>query len=31
MVFHTWLPGSGYQPADDPALEVYRRHRLDIG
>ncbi len=30
-LFHAWLPGSGYQPADDPMMEVYRRHPLDIG
>jgi DNA gyrase inhibitor GyrI/AraC-like DNA-binding protein len=30
-LFHAWLPGSGYQPAADPTLEVYRRHPLDIG
>jgi AraC family transcriptional regulator len=30
-LFHTWLPGSGYQPTDDPAMEVYRRHPLVIG
>lgn len=30
-LFHAWLPGSGYQPADAPTLEVYRRHPLDIG
>ena len=30
-LFHTWLPGSGYQPTDDPAMEVYRRHPFDIG
>jgi AraC family transcriptional regulator len=30
-LFHAWLPGSGYQPTDDPAMEVYRRHPLDIG
>ena len=30
-LFHAWLPGSGYQPADEPTLEVYRRHPLEIG
>lgn len=30
-LFHAWLPGSGYQPADEPTMEVYRRHPLDIG
>jgi DNA gyrase inhibitor GyrI/AraC-like DNA-binding protein len=30
-LFHTWLPGSGYEPTDDPLLEVYRRHPLDLG
>jgi AraC family transcriptional regulator len=30
-LFHAWLPGSGYQPADEPTLEVYRRQPLDIG
>jgi AraC family transcriptional regulator len=30
-LFHSWLPGSCYQPAPDPTMEVYRRHPLDIG
>ena len=30
-LFHAWLPGSGYQPANAPMMEVYRRHPLDIG
>lgn len=30
-VFQTWLPGSGYQPADEPLLEVYRRTPLELG
>jgi DNA gyrase inhibitor GyrI/AraC-like DNA-binding protein len=30
-LFHTWLPGSGYQPADEPTMEVYRRHPLEVG
>jgi AraC family transcriptional regulator len=30
-LFHAWLPGSGYQPADEPTLEVYRRHPLELG
>jgi hypothetical protein len=30
-LFYSWLPGSGYQPTDDPAMEVYRRHPLDFG
>jgi DNA gyrase inhibitor GyrI/AraC-like DNA-binding protein len=24
-LFHDWLPRSGYQPTNDPAMEVYRR------
>jgi AraC family transcriptional regulator len=30
-LFHVWLPSSGYQPADEPMMEVYRRHPLDLG
>jgi DNA gyrase inhibitor GyrI/AraC-like DNA-binding protein len=30
-LFYAWLPGSGYQPADDPLMEVYRRHPHEIG
>jgi len=30
-LFYAWLPGSGYQPADQPALEVYRCHPLESG
>jgi AraC family transcriptional regulator len=30
-VFQNWLPGSGYQPADAPLLEVYRRSPLELG
>lgn len=30
-LFGAWLPGSGYEPADEPALEVDRRHPLEIG
>jgi AraC family transcriptional regulator len=30
-VFHTWLPRSGYQPAHEPALEVFRTHPLTVG
>lgn len=30
-LFHDWLPGSGQQPVNEPALEVFRRHPLDIG
>jgi len=30
-LFHVWLPGSGYQPSNDPALEMYRRSPLEIG
>jgi AraC family transcriptional regulator len=30
-LFHVWLPGSGYQPANAPMMELYRRHPLDIG
>ena len=30
-LFHAWLPGSGYQPTHDPALEVYRSHPAEAG
>jgi AraC family transcriptional regulator len=30
-LFHTWLPRSGYQPAPEPALEVFRAHPLEAG
>jgi AraC family transcriptional regulator len=30
-LFHVWLPGSGYQPADDPMMEVYRRSPVELG
>jgi AraC family transcriptional regulator len=30
-LFHTWLPRSGYQPTQQPALEVFRAHPLEIG
>ena len=30
-LFHAWLPGSGHQPADEPTLEVYRRHPVEVG
>src|SRR5260370_36043980 len=30
-LFHTWLPASGYQPTEDPTMEVYRRSQLEIG
>jgi AraC-like DNA-binding protein/DNA gyrase inhibitor GyrI len=30
-LFHAWLPGSGYQPTHDPAMEIYRRHPLEVG
>ncbi len=30
-LFHAWLPGSGYQPADEPSMEVYRRTPLELG
>jgi AraC-like DNA-binding protein len=30
-LFHAWLPGSGYQPTDDPTMEVYRRNPPEIG
>jgi AraC family transcriptional regulator len=30
-LFHAWLPGSGYEPTDDPAMEVYRRSPLETG
>lgn len=30
-LFYVWLPRSGYQPAHEPAMEVYRRHPLKVG
>jgi AraC family transcriptional regulator len=30
-LFHSWLPGSGYQPTHHPTMELYRRHPLEIG
>jgi AraC family transcriptional regulator len=30
-LFNVWLPGSGYQPTQDPAMEVYRRSPLELG
>lgn len=30
-LFHSWLPGSGYHPTDEPTLEVYRKHPSEIG
>jgi len=30
-LFHAWLPGSGYEPTNDPLMEVYRRHPLEVG
>ena len=30
-LFRTWLPRSGHQPADAPALEVFRAHPLVAG
>jgi len=30
-LFHSWLPGSGFQPTHDPAMEVYRRSPLELG
>jgi DNA gyrase inhibitor GyrI/AraC-like DNA-binding protein len=30
-LFHTWLPASGYQPTQNPAMEVYRKSPLQIG
>jgi AraC family transcriptional regulator len=30
-LFLTWLPRSGYQPAQGPALEVFRAHPLKVG
>jgi hypothetical protein len=28
---YTWLPSSGYEPASDPTMEVYRRHPAEVG
>ncbi|HLJ93062.1 MAG TPA: AraC family transcriptional regulator [Gemmataceae bacterium] len=30
-LFLTWLPHSGYQPAQQPAMEVFHAHPLEIG
>jgi AraC family transcriptional regulator len=30
-LFYVWLPGSGYEPADAPMMEAYRRHPLELG
>jgi AraC family transcriptional regulator len=30
-LYHTWLPRSGYQPTQAPALEVFRAHPLKTG
>ncbi len=30
-LFQAWLPASGYEPANQPAMEVYRGHPLEIG
>jgi DNA gyrase inhibitor GyrI len=30
-LFYVWLPRSGYQPADEAMMEVYRRHPHEIG
>jgi AraC family transcriptional regulator len=30
-LFYTWLPGSGCEPAPDPAMELYRRHPAEVG
>jgi DNA gyrase inhibitor GyrI len=30
-LFHSWLPDSSYQPGDEPTMDVYRRHPLEIG
>jgi AraC family transcriptional regulator len=30
-LFHRWLPRSGHQPTQDPAMEVFRAHSLDVG
>jgi AraC family transcriptional regulator len=30
-LFHTWLPASGYQPTQNPLMEVYRRSPREIG
>jgi AraC family transcriptional regulator len=30
-LFHTWLPRSGYQPTQDPLMEVYRGSPLQTG
>jgi AraC family transcriptional regulator len=30
-LFHSWLPGSGYQPTQDPTMEVYCKSPLEIG
>jgi predicted transcriptional regulator YdeE len=30
-LFHSWLPGSGYQPTQGPAMELFRAHPLQHG
>ena len=30
-LFDTWLPRSGYQPTQDAAMEMYRRHPMEAG
>jgi AraC family transcriptional regulator len=30
-LFNAWLPSSGYQPTHDAAIEVFRRHPVEIG
>jgi len=30
-LFDAWLPRSGYQPSQEPALEVFRAHPLEVG
>jgi len=30
-LFQAWLPASGYEPANEPAMEVYRGHPITIG
>jgi len=30
-LFRAWLPASGYEPTNEPAMEVYRGHPLKIG
>jgi DNA gyrase inhibitor GyrI/AraC-like DNA-binding protein len=30
-LFYSWLPASGYEPTADPAMELYRRHPVEVG